>query len=158
MLSKESLMLHNGARRQLANSTYRVCAALWHTASPISAASSESVTRPIWVPRSCSYYAAGSLRPLWVLYGRVAEHVAGAHLRVLDPAIVRVVDDDDLLGNLRHATALGADQRHGLPRPAKRFDTIWRVRDCVSGSQSVITSATMFRGPVSKSFRREFCR
>jgi len=46
--------------------------------------------------------------PLRIVHERVAEHVQEAHLRVLDPAVVRVVDDQHLVGDLRHPSALRA--------------------------------------------------
>lgn len=57
--------------------------------------------------------------------------MADAHLRVLDAAIVRVIDDDALLGDLRHATAFRADERDGLQfvflRPFQRLHAVRRV-------------------------------
>jgi len=52
--------------------------------------------------------------PLRVLHQRVAEDVENAHVRVLDPAVVGVVDHESLVGNVRHAPALRADQRRGF--------------------------------------------
>ena len=40
--------------------------------------------------------------------------MANGHLRVFHPAIMGVVDDDELFCNLGHASALGADQGHGV--------------------------------------------
>ncbi len=41
-------------------------------------------------------------------------HVADAHLGVLDAAVVGVVDDDGLVGDLGHAAAFGADEGDGV--------------------------------------------
>ena len=62
---------------------------------------------------------------------RVASHVADSHQRVLDSSIVRVVDDNCLPGNLRHASVPGAYERDRAQpvvlRPLQRLHTVGRV-------------------------------
>ena len=68
---------------------------------------------------------------LRLFHERIAEHVQNAHLGIFDPPIVGIVDGDDVLGNLGHGAAPGADQRHGLesllPRPAQRREKIFKL-------------------------------
>src|ERR1043166_189141 len=40
---------------------------------------------------------------LRIFHEGVAKHVADSHLRIFDPPIMRVIDDQDLFGNFRHA-------------------------------------------------------
>jgi len=54
-----------------------------------------------WLPtKGC---APGSAAQVGVLHEGVADHVADAHLGILDPAIVGVIDHDGLAGLLGHA-------------------------------------------------------
>ena len=50
---------------------------------------------------------------------------------ILDPPVVGIVDHDDLLSNVRHASAFGADQRDGVQAilfgPFQGFDAIGRI-------------------------------
>src|SRR3954453_23999561 len=54
--------------------------------------------------------------------------MANSHLRVLHPAIMRIVNDNSLLGNFRHFASFGADQRDCFQSvvvgPLERLNTI----------------------------------
>ena len=45
---------------------------------------------------------------------RVTNHVADAHVRVFDAAIMRIVDDDGLVRELREFAAFTADERNRM--------------------------------------------
>jgi hypothetical protein len=58
--------------------------------------------------RSYQDLAPTLVSQLRVFHEGVAEQVANAHLRVLDAAVMGIVDDKGVIGDFGHASALGA--------------------------------------------------
>ena len=92
-----------------------------------------------------------SAQRLRIFHERIAEQVANGHLRVFHPAIMGVVDDNDLLRNLGHASAFGADQGHGVQSvlfcPGQGLDAIGRIAADAEAHRQISRLAVILQLP-----------
>lgn len=90
-----------------------------------------TLSRKAAASSSCINEAPTSPGVSGILHEQVAKHVANGHVRVLHPAVMRVIDDNHLVRDFGHPPAFGADQGGGKDPvrfgPSQSLDAVGRV-------------------------------